>query len=128
MITGNVSPNGDLLVPIRMLDEDGHVHRLEAVIDTGFNGHLSLPPNVIQELGLPIRAPVDMVVATDVTFTVDSYRGTILWRGQHLRVPVLAAEGTPLIGTALLWGSLLTAEMIDNDAVAIGPLPAGASG
>jgi hypothetical protein len=40
----------------------------------------------------------------------------------------LESEGTPLVGTELLWGSLLTAEMIDNGAVTIGPLPAGISG
>jgi hypothetical protein len=69
-----------------------------------------------------------MVLATGRLVQVNAYAGTVLWRGERRQVRILESEGTPLIGTALLWASLLKAEMIDNGAVSIGPLPAGISG
>ena len=128
MIAGNVGVRGDLLVPIRLLDANGHVHRVEAVVDTGFNGYLALPSDLIHQLGAHATEPVDMGLATDLVVTVDSFEGIVLWRGERRSVEILEAEGDPLIGTALLWDSLLTAEMTDNGAVTIGPLPAGISG
>ena len=128
MIAGSVNTRGDLLVPIRVLDANGHVHRVEAVVDTGFNGYLALPSGLIEQLGVTATELVDMGLATDLVVTVESFEGIVLWRGERRSVEILEAEGTPLIGTALLWDSLLTAEMTDNGAVAIGPLPAGVSG
>ena len=128
MIFGSVSETGDLIIPIRVLDANGHVHRFEVVVDTGFGGDLSLLPYQIQDLGLRLSSPVDMVLATGLEVLVNAYEGTVLWRGGRRPVRILEAEGSPLIGINLLWGSLLTAEMTDNGAVTIGPLPAGASG
>jgi len=128
MIVGNVSENGDLIIPIRVLDANEHVHRFEVVVDTGFGGDLSLLPHQIQDLGLQLSSPVDMVLATGLEVLVNAYEGTVLWRGERRPVRILEAEGTPLLGINLMWGSLLTAEMTDNGSVTIGPLPAGVSG
>lgn len=128
MIAGNVSPNGELIIPIRVLDERGHVHRVDAVVDTGFNGDLALPPALILQLGIIAAESMEMTLATDLDVIVASYDGIVLWRGERRPIRVLEAEGDPLIGTALLWGSLLTAEMTDNGTVTVGALPAGVSG
>lgn len=128
MIAGSVNTRGNLLVPIRILDASGHVHRVEAVVDTGFNGYLALPSGLVEQLGVTATEPVDMGLATDLVVTVESFEGIVLWRGERRSVEILKAEGDPLIGTALLWGSLLTAEITDHGAVTIGPLPAGVSG
>jgi len=128
MIEGHVNSHRELVVPVRLLDANEHVHRFEAVVDTGFEGYLSLPPEQISAMGLRFSQHIDMVVATGRTFEVNSYFGIAIWRGERRPIRILEAENTPLIGTALLWGSLLTAEMTDNGAVAIGPLPAGATG
>lgn len=128
MIAGSVNTRGDFPVPIRVLDGNGHVHRVEAVVDTGFNGYLALPSGVLEQLGFTATESVDMGLATDLIVTVDSFEGIVLWRGERRSVEILEAEGDPLIGTALLWGSQLSAEMTDNGAATIGPLPAGVSG
>lgn len=128
MITGTVNRDGDLIAPVRVLDANEYVHRFEAVVDTGFSGYLSLSPRQIRDMGLGPPQPIDMVVANNVTFETSSYPGIVLWRGERRPVQIIESEGTPLIGIALLWGSLLTAEITDNGNVAIGPLPAEISG
>jgi predicted aspartyl protease len=106
-----------------VLDANEYVHRFEAAIDTGFNGELTLPPLHVQELGLAPALPLAITMANHETETFDTYHGTILWRGARFPVRIVASEGTPLIGIGLLWGSLLTAEIIDNGEVTVSPLP-----
>ena len=128
MTGGWISGNRELVMPIRLLDANEHVHRIEANIDTGFNGHLTLPPDLLRLLSLIAAKPLDLRMANDATETFPTFRGTVLWRNQRRAVRIIESEGTPLIGTALLWDSMLTAEMTDHGAVTIGPLPAGVSG
>ena len=128
MTGGWISGNRELVMPLRLLDVNEHIHRIEANIDTGFNGHLTLPPDSLRLLGLVAARPMDLRMANNATETFSTFRGTVLWRNQRRTVRIIESEGDPLVGTALLWGSLLTAEMTDNGAVAIGPLPAGATG
>ena len=60
--------------------------------------------------------------------TFPTFLGVMLWQGHRRSVRIIESEGVPLIGTALLWSSLLTAEITDNGAATIGPLPDGATG
>ena len=84
--------------------------------------------------GVPIAESSDLVEHRARTVIVGSVSedGNLMVPVRVLDVKrpvrILEAEGTPRIGTALLWGSLLTAEMIDDGAVTIGPLTAGVSG
>ena len=128
MIYGNIGRNGDLILPIRLLDANGHVHRVEAAVDTGFDGHVSLPNHLAAPLGMPYSESVEMTLAADVVINVDVYEGVVIWRGQRRPVKIVEAEGTPLVGLALMWDSLLTAEITENGAVTVGPLPDEASG
>ena len=128
MITGRINQDRELIAPIRVLDANGYVHRFEAVIDTGFDEELSLPSNLVAPLGMPYSEPSEMVVATGRIFNVTAYEGIAIWRGERRPIRIIEAEGDPLIGIGLLWGSLITAEIIDNGEVTISPLPAETSG
>ena len=44
MITGTVSVNREPIIRISVQDAHGQSHELNAVLDTGFNGWLTLPP------------------------------------------------------------------------------------
>ena len=123
MIFGSVNPNRELVVPLRMLDANGHLHRFEAVVDTGFNGDVTMPAREIGELNLPPDDPVVVTMANNESQTFDAHRGIVLWDGRRLSVQVIAAEGRLLIGTELLWGSLLSAELTEYGEVTISPLP-----
>ena len=128
VIAGSINSNRELVMPIRVLDANQHAHRVEAVVDTGFEGYLSLSPDWISDLGLRFVQHIDMVVATGRIFQVNSYHGIVIWRGQRRPIRILEAEGRPLIGINLLWNSLLTAEITDNGTVNITPLPTETAG
>ena len=53
---------------------------------------------------MPPTGPVEMTVATDTTFTVNSFEGVVLWQGRRRPVRIIEAEGAPLLGIGLLWG------------------------
>lgn len=93
--------------------------RVEAVIDTGFNGELTLPSGEIRRLGYPRVGTVDAELADGTTVETDYFAGRLLWHGEVREANVLAAEGAPLVGMGLLSGSRLTVEAAPGGAVGI---------
>ena len=53
MITGYANQALEPIVPIAVLDRNRHLWRLEVVVDTGFNGDLTLSLARINELRTP---------------------------------------------------------------------------
>ena len=56
MISGWVNAFQEAIVRLPVLGPQGQEQAVEAVVDTGFNGHLTLPSELIAELGLPFRS------------------------------------------------------------------------
>ncbi len=52
MMTGRVNTDLEAVIPMTIYDRNGDIHPQEAIIDTGFNGWLSLPPDLINQLNL----------------------------------------------------------------------------
>ena len=50
------------------------------------------------------------------------YLAKVLWHGQEREVLILEAEGVPLVGMSLLYGSRVMLEVVDNGDVTIAPL------
>ena len=55
MISGWVNAFREAVVRLPVQGARGREQAIEAVLDTGFNGYLTLPPELIAELGLPFR-------------------------------------------------------------------------
>ena len=53
MIEGVVNSAFDAVVNLVIRGSSGRAREIEAVIDTGYKGFLTLPPELIAELGLP---------------------------------------------------------------------------
>ncbi len=83
----------------------GRQIKIQFVVDTGFDGALTLPAQAIAALNLSFYQRISANLADDSNFMVDVYRATILWHGQTLDVAVLAMGQRPLLGTSLLNGS-----------------------
>jgi predicted aspartyl protease len=52
MITGIVNADFEPIIPLSICDAEGEIHIQDAIVDTGFNGWLSLPPDSIAQLNL----------------------------------------------------------------------------
>lgn len=87
---------------------------IEFVMDTGFAGALTLPPDAVAALGLPFFEELMANLADDQDVQADVHTATILWDGREIEVAVMAMGRRPLLGTALLDGFNLNADFADN--------------
>lgn len=86
-----------------------------AWIDTGFNGYLVMPSQLIDQIGLTKEAATDAVLADGTSVVLESYSCLIEWFGDRYRVQVVANSGsTTLLGTALLGGRRLFIDYEDG--------------
>ncbi len=89
----------------------GATREVAAVVDTGFNGYLTLPPTLVAELGLPVVGDGEAVLADGREAVFDVCGVTVVWDG-HPRYVETAAVGTDaLVGMMLLDGNSLFVEV-----------------
>lgn len=91
---------------------------IQFVVDTGFEGFLTLPPDVVVKLGLPYVAKIQANLADNSKVTTNAYALKIVWNGVERDVIVLAM-GRPLIGTALLEDSHLSIDFYEGGTVLV---------
>ena len=112
MMNGYVNRDLEPMVAIEIEDREGTFQSFEAILDTGFNGEIALPPRTIQRLGLADRGrALNWTVATGEEVEAREFTGVVSWHGQSRRVIVLETGGEPLVGTSLLSGSRLSIDM-----------------
>ncbi len=92
---------------------------IECVVDTGFEGFLTLPLAVVNELQLPYVARIDANLADDSSIPAFAYLARILWNGIDREVIVLGIGRRPLIGTALLEDFHLGIDFCDGGTVLV---------
>jgi clan AA aspartic protease len=102
MITGVVNDDLEPVIELVVLGHDGKQHSLTAVVDTGFNGFLTLPPAHVRQFQMPWLGRQPGLLADGTTRVFDVHVETVLWDGQPISVETETAEGTPLVGMSLL--------------------------
>jgi clan AA aspartic protease len=123
MITGIVTADLEAIIRLTVLGPEGQQEEIEAVVDTGFNGWLSLPPPLITELDLPWRRRGCATLADGSETLFDIYEATVIWDKHRRRVPVDEAATVPLVGMALMSGYELKIQVRNDGKVTIKPLP-----
>jgi clan AA aspartic protease len=93
------------------------------VIDTGFNGFLTLPVELIPDLELQFVGTTNAALGDGKQVYFDVYEATVVWDGKERNVVALATDGGALVGTSLLWGYKVTLTMEAGGAVRIEALP-----
>jgi clan AA aspartic protease len=93
--------------------------KIECVVDTGFEGFLTLPTAVVEDLDLPYLAPIDANLADNSRIVTNVHQGVILWNGVQRVVPILAMGRRPLIGTALLEDYHLSVDFCEGGTVLV---------
>ncbi len=126
---GAVSADGrEPVLPLTLLPLGNSVQdgiEIEEVVDTGFDGELTLPRGLIRRLGYPYAGFTRGTLADGSAVRFDYHEGRLLWHGEERAVVVLAAgdAGEPLVGMALLRGSRLTIDAVPGGAVRVEELP-----
>ena len=75
---------------------------VNAVIDTGYSGALTLPPALVAELDLPYVFSSKATLAEDKVVGFRVHRVTALWDSGPRHVEADAVGSTPLVGILLL--------------------------
>ena len=119
MIEGAVNAAREAVVTLPLRGPAGQTRETAAVIDTGYDGFLTLPPSLVEELGLPFRFRGRAILANGSQETFDVYGVTVIWNGQPRHVEADAVGVEPLVGMLLIDAHSLYVEVTDGGRVAI---------
>ena len=119
MIEGTVNAQLEAVVTLPLLGPAGQAREVDAVVDTGFNGYLILPPMLVADLGLPVVGDGEAVLADGSEAAFDVYSITMLWDGQPRYVETGAVGVDPLVGMAMLDNHDLSIQVRDGGRVVI---------
>ena len=92
---------------------------IDTVIDTGFDGFLSLPSEAIVRLGLPWTISNTATLADGSETLFDFYTGTVIWDGQYRTIDIAESETEPLLGMAMFYGYRLQIDNVEGGIVTI---------
>ena len=111
MIQGVVNASHEAVVALSLQGPEGQAQDIEAVIDTGYSGFLTLPTALVSELELPFAYMGQALLANDDEVTFDVHDVTVLWDDQPRHIKADATGSTPLVGMLLLDGHNLNIEV-----------------
>ena len=117
MIIGKID-NHEAIIELELIDRN-HTHKIEAIIDTGFTGELTLPGDLIDSLRLPRIGELPITLGDGNEIDVGLYFAIVLWQGEERIVQVLRTDGKPLVGMSLLYGNRLTLDVVTDGEVTI---------
>ncbi len=123
MITGKVTINREAVIELEVASPAQQRRRIQAVIDTGYNGYITLPSHLITALQLPFVGHRRGTLADGSVVLLDVFLATVVWHGRREEVVVSQTDGAPLLGMSLLRGSRMTMDVIDDGDVEIDELP-----
>lgn len=119
MIAGKINHGLEAVIIVDFVGSDGLLHSLEAVLDTGYNGDLTLPQGTIQQLGLVLLGQRSATLASGESVVLNAYLGTVSWHGLPRQVVILQTDEEPLLGMSLLQDSRVILEVWDDGGVLI---------
>ncbi len=119
MIEGVVNAAHEAVIALHLEGPEGRTQDIEAVVDTGYNGFLTLPTALVDELALPFAYIGEASLADGSVVQFDVYGVTVLWDGQPRHIKSDATGATPLVGMLLLDGHDLSIQVRAGGRVAI---------
>lgn len=123
MLTGVVSAQLEPLMRLSVRDGSDQPQEVEAVVDTGYNGFLTLPASLVASLGLTWLCRQQGRLADGSILTFDVYVAIVDWQGKRRIVEVEAADSYPLLGTLMLEGCELRINVISGGSVTVAGIP-----
>jgi len=124
-VRGTVDARLEAVLRLRVRGPAGAEAEIDAVVDTGYTGSLTLPASVVASLGLARRSGGRAVLADGSSRRFDTFAAEVGWGGSWRGVVASALGDEPLVGMGLLAGHELRVEVVAGGAVSVGPLPRG---
>lgn len=118
MIVGRITNNQEAIIELEIVGLNRQA-KIEVVIDTGFDGYLTLPGDLINRLGLRQAGRRYAILGDGNTVALELYRAKVLWHAEEREVPVLRTDGGPLVGMALLKGNRVILDVVTDGDVRI---------
>jgi clan AA aspartic protease len=119
MMHGIVDRNCEATIRLVVGNVDSQRQVIDAVIDTGFTGFITLPLAVITSLDLKLYGREEGTLGDGSSCIFDVYTGLVIWDGELRRIDVNASETTPLVGMSLLYGYRMQLDAIEGGSVTI---------
>lgn len=123
MITGIVNARYEMVIKVPVQNSAGQEQEVEAVLDSGFTGSLTLPPSLIASLNLPWRSRSSAILANGNVEQFDIHVATIVWDCRPRPILIQAIDNIPLLGMALLRDYDLRARVTVGGSVQIEAVP-----
>jgi len=127
MISGYANANREAIIQVAIVGDSKQLKSVRAIIDTGFTGDLTLPRNIIDQLGFTLRGFQRVILGDGSLQYFEMFVGVVIWDGKMREVEINAAETNSLIGMGLLEDYKLEMEGRPNGEVRITSLPASLS-
>ena len=121
MITGEFTEDNQIIIPLRLTGPEGTRIDTDAILDTGFSDSLMLPDAIIRRLGLVELDIVQAVMADGSPAYFSTCEVVLEWDGEEREIAVFAGGGKPLLGMALVRGSLGTFEFFPGGTISLEP-------
>jgi clan AA aspartic protease len=122
MMQGMVNQGCEAILPV-VVKSSATTQLVDAVIDTGFSGFLTLPSSIIAALDLTWKGRDVATLGDGTSCIFDVYIATVIWDGEYRTVDINESETAPLIGMGLLRGYDLQIQAIEGGSVTIKVLP-----
>jgi clan AA aspartic protease len=119
MMQGIVNRNREATILLVVGNADTRRQAIDAIVDTGFTGFLTLPLAVLTTLNLQAYSREEGTLGDGSTCIFDVYRGFVIWDGEFRRIDINASEASPLIGMSLLYGYRVQFDTIEGGTVTI---------
>jgi clan AA aspartic protease len=128
MMTGIVR-DSEARIRMKVRGPGGRIAAVNAVVDTGYTGYLTLPRKLIRKLGLLQEGSSWCILADGSSHDYDCFKAIIEWDNELREFQIDEADTEPLLGMALLDGYELNVKVRSGGRVTITKLtqPSGAS-
>jgi clan AA aspartic protease len=119
MMQGIVDRNCEAIIRLAIGNVGSQRQMVDAVIDTGFTGFLTLPFSVLTDLNLRAYRREEGILGDGSTCIFDVYRGFVIWDGELRKIDINESDTEPLVGMSLLYGYRMQLDAIEGGIVTI---------
>jgi clan AA aspartic protease len=119
MMQGVVDRNREATIRLVVGSAKTQRQVIDAIIDTGFTGFLTLPLAILNALNLRLYSREEGTLGDGSNCIFDVYSGFVIWDGEFRRIDINASEASPLVGMSLLYGYRVQFDAIEGGMVKI---------